>query len=549
MVALAACASSRLEPGGDMGDGDGGFVDFDARFGEGGAADPQTCEEAAGTRSNVGCDYWPTVVANVVNSIFDFTVVVANSGASAADVDVTGPSGFHKTQHVDAGQLVKIYLPWVPELKGGDSDVCGLRAQPIFNATTRVNQGAYHLTSTRPVVVYQFNALEYKGEGGAAGKSWASCPTNAVCPTLGFALGCYSFTNDASLLLPTTALTGTYRITGQIGASSYNDPTYFAVTGTQNGTHVTVHLTNRAKVTAGGGIPVVDKGGVFSFDLDAGDVIEVVGLNEHSSEQFVPDWSSDFSGSLVTASKPVQVITGIPCIGNPPGASACDHIEESVMPAESLGRDYVVTVPTSPNGAPVSHTVRIYGNFDDTHLTYDPAPPADWNAPTTINAGDVIDLVDTMKTVNYVKTNFRVQGDKAFAVGTFQMSAAILDPTADWKSAHGDPAQSNATAVQQYRTRYVFLSPDDYDTSFVDVVAPHGTTVSIDGASPSVTPTAVGASGFDVLRVKLGAGNQGAHTLTASAPVGIQVMGYGSFTSYQYPGGSDLLAIAPTPVR
>ena len=49
------------------------------------------------------------------------------------------------------------------------------------------------------------------------------------------------------------------------------------------------------------------------------------------------------------------------------------------------------------------------------------------------------------------------------------------------------------------------------------------------------------------MRIKLGPGQAGAHVLTASQPVGIQVMGYGSYTSYQYPGGLDLAQIAPPP--
>ena len=60
---------------------------------------------------------------------------------------------------------------------------------------------------------------------------------------------------------------------------------------------------------------------------------------------------------------------------------------------------------------------------------------------------------------------------------------------------------------------------------------------------------AIGASGYGVARYKLGPGNSGAHTLMSDKPVGIQVMGYGQYTSYQYPGGSDLLAIAPPPVK
>jgi hypothetical protein len=65
----------------------------------------------------------------------------------------------------------------------------------------------------------------------------------------------------------------------------------------------------------------------------------------------------------------------------------------------------------------------------------------------------------------------------------------------------------------------------------------------------TATPTPVGASGFGVMRVKLSTGQNGAHVLVASQPVGIQVMGYGSYTSYTYPGGLDLAQIAPPPPK
>jgi hypothetical protein len=35
--------------------------------------------------------------------------------------------------------------------------------------------------------------------------------------------------------------------------------------------------------------------------------------------------------------------------------------------------------------------------------------------------------------------------------------------------------------------------------------------------------------------------------LVSDKPVGLQVMGYGSYTSYQYPGGLNLGLIAPPP--
>ena len=53
---------------------------------------------------------------------------------------------------------------------------------------------------------------------------------------------------------------------------------------------------------------------------------------------------------------------------------------------------------------------------------------------------------------------------------------------------------------------------------------------------------------YAVYRVALAAGaNGGAHLLEASEPVGLQVIGYGRFTSYQYPGGLNLNLIAPPP--
>jgi hypothetical protein len=83
--------------------------------------------------------------------------------------------------------------------------------------------------------------------------------------------------------------------------------------------------------------------------------------------------------------------------------------------------------------------------------------------------------------------------------------------------------------------------------SYVDIVYPEGTSMKLDGTA--VPTGAAIADGFSIARVKLGAGKSGAHTLEATKPVGVQVMGYGSYTSYQYPGGLDLKAIAPPPVK
>jgi hypothetical protein len=110
----------------------------------------------------------------------------------------------------------------------------------------------------------------------------------------------------------------------------------------------------------------------------------------------------------------------------------------------------------------------------------------------------------------------------------------------------GDPSQSNAVGVEQYRSKYVFLAPSDYTESYVDITMPTSAQVILDGVALTVTPKAI-SSGYGIARVPLGAGADGAHVLTANAGVGIQVIGYGQYTSYQYPGGLNLNVIAPPP--
>lgn len=498
----------------------GGLGNGGLGSGEGGVTgDPKTCDEAALSKSYIGCDYWPTVVANNVWSIFDFAVVVANAGNAPADVTVTGPNGTNQKATVLPQQLTKIYLPWVRDLKGPDADCMG-NATPLARSVFSP-RGAYHLVSSVPVTVYQFNALEYQGKGGPAGKNWSACP-GPQC------LGeCLSYSNDASLLLPSTAMTGNYRVAGVHGWSEQGQDimgAYFAVTGTADGTNVTVKVSSGGQVVAGNTIQATGPGGLLNFTLNAGDVAEIVGPlgNAH-----------DLSGSQVAATKAVQVIAGIPCINLPEGQGACDHIEESVLPAETLGKHYVVTAPTGPDGTPKGHVIRIYGNVDGTHLTGIPG------CGNTINAGQVLDC-------GVAVADVEITGDHEFSVASFMLGSTVVDPGKN-VLANGDPSQSQMIAVEQYRTKYIFLAPTDYETNYVDIVAPSGTSISLDGTAISAPFTAVSGGQLGVARVKLGPGQAGAHVITGDKPFGIQVLGYGRQTSYQYPGGLDLHAIAPPP--
>src|SRR5689334_6167768 len=85
LFAFIACSSAKRDPF-DTGSDGGGFDAFGGDVTVPSAEDPITCEQAVASKSYVGCDYWPTITSNVVQSVFDFAVAVANVGTEDAEV-------------------------------------------------------------------------------------------------------------------------------------------------------------------------------------------------------------------------------------------------------------------------------------------------------------------------------------------------------------------------------------------------------------------------------------------------------------------------------
>ncbi len=504
--------------------------------------DPETCEEAVENRTYLGCEYWPTVVGNVVSPSFHFAVIVANGGMESADVEVTGPGGFQTSASVAPNAVATLYLPWVDALKGPSLDI-ECKSAP-FTESVLAPGAAYHLVSSRPVAAYQFNPLEFYATGGPPDAVW-SCVPGERTPDC----ECNSFSNDASLLLPVNALTGNYRgfTWRDQGNPSRSKPVYLAITAIEDDTEVNIKLGMNAATIAGSaesGIVAAAAGDLFTLTLDQGDVV-----------QLIASPGADLSGTEIQTTKiddvqkPIQVIAGAPSARVPDdNVFSSDHIEEMVFPAETLGDDYLVTQPSAPSGLPAQHAVRIYGHVDGTELSYYPMPPA--GAPSTIEAGEVVEL-------SSVQSDFQVQGSEPFAVASFLVGTQLLDPNGQI----GDPSQSFATSRPQFRQKYVFLAPIDFKNSFANVVAPAGTVVAIDDTVLGDAQRSASFMGkdadkasdatFDVYRILLDSGPNadGAHVLTATQPVGLQLVGYGEYTSYQYPGGLNLNLIAPPPLE
>ncbi|MFH2010663.1 MAG: hypothetical protein ABI333_28940 [bacterium] len=434
--------------------------------------------------SYIGCDYYPTVTNNALLSqgIFHYAVAVSNSTQATANVTVTRGAATITSVAVAPGGIQIIQLPWVNALS-------------VTSTTSLVTDGAYRLRSDQPVTVYQYNPLEY---------------------TVG---GSYSYTNDAALLLPVNTWTGNYRVASYNywSGSGFSYPGFYAITASEDNTQVVLAPSaTGGSVSPGAGVSANGTGTVI---LNAGDVLQVFNVPAGGA----PD-TSDLTGTLVTADKPVQVIGGHMCTDIPYGVHYCDHIEESVLPLETLGDEYLVTAPLINASTTKAIIVRVVATAANTTLTYD---PPQGGAPTFIAAaGSYIQI-------GPVNANFQISASADVIVVQFMQGQ-------DAGGGTGDPAMATAVPTRQYRTSYLFHGPTNYEANYVNITAPAGAVVNLDGA-PVSGFTPIGGTGYDVARVQLPNTGGGNHNITSQELVGISVYGYGQYTSYWYPGGMNLI--------
>jgi hypothetical protein len=143
----------------------------------------------------------------------------------------------------------------------------------------------------------------------------------------------------------------------------------------------------------------------------------------------------------------------------------------------------------------------------------------------------------------------------------------------------GDPSLIIMPPIEQFRTSYVFLTPDKYDFDFIRIIAPRVASVLLDsqpvdqidgchasdadGITDQALRQTVGPSPFVVYTCQLsfpiidpnqkapnnlspGLQNDGVHRVEASDKVGVVVDGFDSFVSYAYAAGTELeTLIAP----
>jgi hypothetical protein len=559
------------------------------------------CEEAIRQRSYVGCEFYAVDLDNAAigagrdASAQQYAVVVSNPGSLPTEVTVEiDTSGFGETSvpveiervTIGPGDLEVFTLPR-REVDGsssfatcssdatcGDGEGCycmggvpptaGATDCRCRNAPTArgLNDGthsaltpnAYRIRSSIPIVAYQFNPLDNVGV----------------------------FSNDASLLLPTSAIGRDYVVVSwpQTIANSTNPAedwdtsrtdedlrAFLTVVGTTEAQHVTITLGDLVREVVGlGAFPgPLTAGQVLDFDLGAFDVVnlETQGFN------------ADFTGTIVTSNGGVSVFTGgeasdAPRFDDVGNRQCCaDHIEEQLFPTNTMGlRFFIGRTParsTALNAAFV--TADSVGDFNEPEYVRVVAVEEGTTTVTTsipFPGPDFFELQQYESLIIEANQDFFMSSDRRLGVVQVMASQQATGIANIYPG--GDPSLIAIPPIDQYRQDYVFLTPAFYAFDFITIVAPAAAQILLDGNPlDPLTCTSGPADGVhgrddppeewlvyrcqlsfpDVIgvpnvRVEDGLQNDGYHTLQATQDVSIVVSGFDAFVSYAYAGGLNL---------
>ncbi len=446
------------------------------------------CELNSKSKSYLGCDYWSVDLDNIEEEgpggqRLPYAIVISNPTDAPAEITITRTDG--------------TVLPFANStVQPGELEIFSMPTNFRLDGSGIHTNNAFHVSSTVPVTAHQFNPLN--GEN--------------------------VFTNDASLLLPTTSLGYEYYVMAwrQAGTGLGARQSNTTVVATEDGT-TNVTVTASSAAASGPGVAALAAGATATYQLERG---EVLTLGSNRSIE-----GGDMTGTFISADQPVSVFGGNECAIVPDGVPYCDHIESQLFPLESWGSTYIFT-PFKARSVAQTDTVVILAGESGAQINTTPLIPQNG---ASMDAGQALSL-QRAEAFALTATSPVLMGH--FLHGSNYPGFNRSGPCAP--SGIGDPAFTLVVPVEQYREDYIFLTPPGYLENYVNIVMLLGTSVTLDGQVIDASQgTEIPGSGYVYVQHTLPS-SQAVHRATSEAAFGLTAYGYDCDVSYAYPGGLNL---------
>lgn len=495
------CSDDICEPGDRICDGDNALlcnaegdafdVVQDCPFGcqRGVCVDP--C--ATTGKDYLGCTFFAADLPNVGEAAnTPFAITISNTFDAQVDATISQPGAEDRVVSIAPNDLELVTL-----------GVANLES-------TGITDNAFRITTTAPVTMHQFNPI--------------NSPDVA--------------TNDASLLLPATSVGSDYIVTAwpAVGfGGSFSRGFFVIVNVSEDEAEVTI--TASASLEGGGSVAPMVQGQTETFTLAEGQVLTFMGSAAANA---------DVTGTEISSTAPVAVFAGQECANVPNDSPFCDHLEQQLLPTDTWANEFVAAKfqPRAPAN-PEPDVYRIVGRDGGTTLTMDPPNPSVHNR--TIGRGEIVQFEETRDfvlsaTAPIALTQFMIGSSYPGPAGGCDRNGFVTagcripeSPACSNDTAIGDPAFLVNVPTDQFLSDYIVLTPAQYVEDYLNIIAPSGTTVRLDGTPITSPPTALG--GWDVYRVAV---SDGVHRVEADLAFGLYAYGYDCDVSYAYPGGLSL---------
>ncbi|HVK39547.1 MAG TPA: IgGFc-binding protein [Candidatus Kapabacteria bacterium] len=402
----------------------------------------------------------------------ELELFITSSKTTKVTIDIPGID-FHQERTLRAGRVINVQIDSAAQLRSAET----------------IEQLGVHIVSEEPVAVYGLNR-RYQ-------------------------------TTDTYLAHPVNVLGKTYRAMGYRWLQ--NDLlSQLAIVATQPNTRVKI----TPSVTTNGGTrlgAVPRPAGVpFEVTLNRGDAYQVI-------PKYDPNGTSDLTGTIVEADKPIAVFSGHNCAYVPDlTVKACNLLVEQLPAVQSWGRQFFVGTLAARSSA----VLRVLASVDNTQVF------ENGRLVSTLKAGDFYENRD--------------QREHTLITASDPVLVAQFSKGFDNGDNVGDPMMIVVAPTEQFLSAYRFATPVRGSwRHYVNLIAPTATLaeLKLDGQRIDAKKfRPFGLSRYSIGQIDV---PYGTHTVEGPEPFGLYSYGFGyddaAYDAYGNGGGQSVEIVVELP--